>query len=109
MMVHLKLYKSLAQYPIDSKCLSLTVFTQFSILRIWKSTNHLLPNLETNLPNRSIVQTLTNYRSTKWIKSLPNTERKEETVEELFNTSPASGIYRRLRRVSEPETIEECP
>src|SRR6267154_2786830 len=89
MTVRLSLYKSLAQYPIDSECLSPTVFTQFSISRIWKGTNHLLPNLETNLPNRSIAQTLTNYRSTKWIKSLLNAERKEETVEELFNTSPA--------------------
>src|SRR6266853_65799 len=88
MTVRLRLYKSLAQYPIDSKCLNLTVFTQFSILRIWKGTNHLLPNLETDLPNRSITQTLTNYQSTKWIKSLPNAERKEETAEELFNTSP---------------------
>src|SRR5882757_5144336 len=89
MTVHLRLYGGLVQYPIDSECLSLTVFTQFSISRIWKGTNHLLPNLETNLPNRSIAQTLTNYWSTKWTKSLPNTERKEETVEELFNTSPA--------------------
>src|SRR6267154_622590 len=89
MMVRLRLYKSLAQYHIDSECLSLTVFTQYSISRICKNTNHLLPNLETDLPNRSIVQTLTNYRSTKWIKSLPNVERKEETVEKLFNTSPA--------------------
>src|SRR6267154_4436163 len=88
MTVCLRLYKSSAQYPIDSKCLSLTVFTQFSILRIWKNTNHLLLNLETDLPNCSIAQTLTNYRSTKWIKSLPNAKRKEKTVEELFNTSP---------------------
>src|SRR6266436_8846283 len=89
MTVHLRLYRSSVRYPIDSKCLNLMVFTQFSISRIWKNTNHLLPNLETDLPNRSIVQTLTNYQSMKWIKSLPNVERKEEAVEELFNTSPA--------------------
>ena len=89
MMVHLKLYKSLAQYPIDSECLSLTVFTQFSILRIWKNTNHLLPNLEIDLPNHSIRQILTNYQNMKWIKSLPNTERKDRMVDVLFNTSPA--------------------
>src|SRR6266436_9014156 len=89
MTVLLRLYKSLARYPIDSECLSLMVFTQYSISRIWKNTNHLLPNLETDLPNHSIAQTLTNYRSTKWIKSLPNAERKEKMVEELFNTSPA--------------------
>src|SRR6267154_5700369 len=88
MTVHLRLYKSLVRYPIDSECLSLTVFTQFSISHILKNTNHLLPNLETDLPNCSIAQTLTNYRSTKWIKSLPNAERKGKTVEELFNTSP---------------------
>src|SRR6267154_5775638 len=89
MTVRLRLYKSLAQYPIDSECLSLTVFTQYSISCIWKNTNHLLLNLETDLPNCSITQTLTNYQSTKWIKSLPNVERKEEMVEESFNTSPA--------------------
>src|SRR6266403_4891862 len=89
MTVHLRLYRSLAQYSIDSECLSLTVFTQFSISCIWKNTNHLLPNLETDLPNHSIAQTLTNYRSTKWIKSLPNAERKGRMVEELFNTSPS--------------------
>src|SRR6267154_5429896 len=89
MTVHLRLYKSLVQYPIDFECLSLTVFTQFSISRIWKNTNHLLPNLETDLPNRSIAQILTNYRSTKWIKSLLNAERKGRTVDKLFNTSPS--------------------
>src|SRR6267154_5641637 len=89
MTIRLRLYKSLAQYPINSECLSLMVFTQFSISRIWKNTNHLLPNLETDLPNRSIAQTLTNYWSMKWIKPLLNAKRKEKTVEELFNTSPA--------------------
>src|SRR6267154_482393 len=88
MTVRLRLYRSSVRYPIDSECLSLMVFTQFSISRIWKNTNHLLPNLETDLPNRSITQTLTNYRSMKWIKSLLNAERKGKTVEELFNTSP---------------------
>src|SRR6267154_1043435 len=89
MTVRLRLYRSSARYPIDSECLNLMVFTQFSILRIWKNTNHLLPNLETDLPNRSITQTLINYRSMKWIKSLPNAKRKGKTVKELFNTSPS--------------------
>src|SRR6267154_2781001 len=88
MMVRLRLYRSSAWYPINSECLNLMVFTQFSISRIWKNTNHLLPNLETDLLNCSIAQILTNYWSTKWIKSLPNTERKERMVDELFNTSP---------------------
>src|SRR5882762_4973702 len=88
MTVHLKLYRSSAQYPINSECLNPMVFTQFSISRIWKNTNHLLPNLETDLPNSSITQILTNYRSMKWIKSLPNAKRKERMVNILFNTSP---------------------
>src|SRR6267154_463863 len=89
MMVCLRLYRSSARSPIDSECLNLMVFTQFLILHIWKITNHLLPNLETDLPNHSISQILTNYRSTKWIKSLPNAERKGRMVDALFNTSPS--------------------